>query len=132
MALERGVIGTYSFDETRGDFIYGWPRVKFPKGAEPMAAILEQVRKSPLPKAALRYESPGFQLLVAICRELQRTAGEQPFFLGCRTAGRLLGVDHSTASRKLQLLLHDKIIELVEKGSQRAHRSSRYRYLPPL
>ena len=41
------------------------------------------------------------QLLVGICRELQRRAGDAPFFLGCRTAAELLGVEHNTAARWL-------------------------------
>ncbi|HUT91382.1 MAG TPA: bifunctional DNA primase/polymerase [Thermoguttaceae bacterium] len=128
LGLARGVIGTVPYDDTRGDFIYGWPRVKFPKGLEPMALIFEQAKRAPLPAAASRYECENRQLLVAWCRELQRASGDQPFFLGCRTAGKLLGVDHTTAWRWLSLLQHDRIIVQVEKGDRSKRRASRYRY----
>jgi hypothetical protein len=66
---------------------------------------------------------------VAVCRELQRTSGEQPFFLACRTAGQLLEVPHVTAWRWLLLLTHDKILVEVKKGSCSSRRASRFRYL---
>ena len=37
--------------------------------------------KAPTPKCAERYEHPKIRLLVALCRELQRAAGDAPFFL---------------------------------------------------
>ncbi len=128
LAVARRVIGSTSFDTTRGDFIYGWPRVKFPKGAEPMTLIFERVKQSPMPAAASRYDSPEVQLLVALCRELQRVSGEKPFFLACRTAGKLLGVDHTTASRGLFLLRNDGLLEEVEKGTRPSRRAQRYVY----
>jgi hypothetical protein len=67
--------------------------------------------------------------LPGLCRAVQRHHGGDPFFLGCRTAGKLLEVDHTTAWRWLWLLVHDKIIEEVEKGDQGSRRASRYRYL---
>ena len=97
--VRRGVIGTEPFEETWIDFLRAWPRVKFPKGQEPVTAIFEKAKGRPLPQAARQYESPGVRLLVALCQELQRAAGDEPFFLGCRTAGRLLKVDHTTAWR---------------------------------
>ncbi len=59
---------------------------------------------------------------------LQRVSGEKPFFLACRTAGKLLGVDHTTASRGLFLLRNDGLLEEVEKGNRINRRASRYKY----
>lgn len=74
--------------------------------------------------------------MIALCRELQRMAGDHPFFLGCRDAARLVGFgnDHMTASRRLAMLCDDEVLELKEKGwqSPQGGRSSRYRYLLPL
>jgi hypothetical protein len=132
-------ITTKPFEETWIDFFSAWPKVKFPKGAEPMVAVLERAKAATPPRAAAQYESPGVRLLVSLCRELQRMAGDQPFFLGCRTAAGLLGLknrngedDHVTAWRWLRLLMHDKIIEEVEKGDRAKRRASRYRYLADL
>jgi hypothetical protein len=51
--------------------------------------------------------------------------------LSCHTAGHLLAVDHTTAWRWLFLLLHDGILEEVEKGDRRKRRASRYPLLLP-
>jgi Fic family protein len=58
----------------------------------------------------------------------RRLSGEQEFFLSCRTAGKLLGVDHSTAACYLFLLAHDGILEPVEKADRARRRATRYRY----
>ena len=128
LGLAKGVIGTKPFEETWIDFSQAWPKVKFPKGEEPMAAIFRRAQEAELPHAAQKYEQEGVRLLLALCRELQRASGENPFFLGCRTAGRLLGVDHTTAWRWLFLLQRRRDIEEVEKGSRSSRRASRWRY----
>ncbi len=73
------------------------------------------------------------RLLAALCRELQRESGDRPFYLACRTAGRLLKSDYTTAWRWLFLLAHDRVIDEVEKGlrggGRAKRRASRDRYL---
>jgi hypothetical protein len=128
LALLKQVIGTEPFEETWIDFLKSWPKIKFPRGQEPMTAILEKAKTAPLPHAAMRYDLDALRLLVAVCRELQHVSGEGEFFLSCRTAGKLLGVDHSTAARYLFLLAHDGIVEAVEKGDRTRCRATCYRY----
>lgn len=70
----------------------------------------------------------GVRLLAALCRELQRTAGDEPFFLGCRTAGGLLGVNHVQAWRWMYLLQAEGLLEVTERGSQCKNKASRFRY----
>lgn len=120
------------FEEHLIDFCEGWGKVKFPKGSEPMMQIMERAKSQPLPEAANQFEQEPLRLLVAICRELQRTTGEGPFYLSSRTAGRLLGVDHTTAHRWLRGLTYYGILALVEAGSQnpKDRKASRFRYLP--
>jgi len=127
--VRRGVIATVNFSETWIDFLRAWPKVRFPKGQEPMVAVFQKAFEGPLPAVAERYDQRGLRLLVALCRELQRAAGAEPFFLACRTAGRLLDVSHVQAHRWLFLLVHDGIIEVVEPGDRSKRRASRYRYL---
>lgn len=129
VARKLGSIGSLSFDETRADFVYGWPRVRFPKGVEPMTAVFKKAKQCPLPQAALRYDSPGIRLLVSLCRELQRASHDCPFFLACRTVGKLIPVHHSTAAVWLNLLIHDRILEVVERNQRGTLRANRYRYL---
>ena len=54
-----------------------------PKGEEPMAQMLAKAKDAPLPIEAQRYEQASLRLLVKLCRELQRAAGDGPFFLSC-------------------------------------------------
>jgi len=127
-SLAQPVIRTQPFEETWIDFLRGWKNVKFPKGAEPMVQIAERALILEPPPVAARYEQPALRKLVSLCRELQQTAGEGPFYLACRTAGRLLAVDHMTASRWLFLLVSDGILIEVQKGGPRTGKASRYRY----
>jgi hypothetical protein len=130
LGVASKVIGTEGFESTWVDFLLAWPKVKFPKGAEPMAGILEKAKTSPIPQAALKYDHPGLWLLVGLCRELQRVSGDKPFFLSCETARKLLKLPNRMDSwRMLFLLRHDRVIEEVEKGGPGKRRASRYRYL---
>jgi hypothetical protein len=130
--LAKPVIGTKPFEESWFDFGHAWPRVKFPLGTEPMALIFERAGRTDLPPEALEYEQPALQLLVALCRELQREAGDGPFYLSCRTAGRLLGVHYKTASAWLAGLAIDGVVKVIVRGGQKSMRASRYRYLGEL
>ena len=96
-----------------------------------MDLIFEQAKRSNPPAAAMRYEQSGLRQLVTLCRELQRHAGDGPFYLGCRTAGRLLGVDHTRAWRWLFLLKADGVLHESEKGeiAGKRYRATRYRYI---
>ena len=126
------VIGTKPFEETWIDFLKGWPRVKFPKGSDPMAAALANAVAAKMPAAAVEYEQEQLRLLVSLSRELQRVSGDSPFFLSCRTAGRLLGVPFKTANRWLFLLVEERVLELVTKGDASSMLANRYRYIADL
>ncbi|MHC4695956.1 MAG: bifunctional DNA primase/polymerase, partial [Planctomycetota bacterium] len=130
--LALPVIRTKPFEETWIDFLQAWPKVKYPKGAGPMDVIFERATAAKLPAEAMQYEQPQVRLLVSLCRELQRHTGERPFYLGCRTAGRLLDVHHKTAWRWLLLLAKDGILCVSEKGGllKNRFRATRFFYVP--
>lgn len=130
--LALPVIGTQAFEETWIDFLRGWSRVKFPKGTEPITKIFERAIREALPHEAAEYEQTDLKLLVSLCRELQRHAGEGPFYLSSRTAGRLIGKQHTTVWRWLFLLESDRLLEVVQRGSQKTRKATRYRYLGKL
>lgn len=123
-------IATKEFAESWLDFANAWKAAKHAAGKEPIAIIFKQALAAPMPAAALQYDEPKLRQLVAFCRELQRTAGEQPFFLACRTGEERLGVPYSTVSRWLQLLRLDNVLSEVTKGKR--GKASEYRYLKPL
>jgi hypothetical protein len=109
-------IRTKEFEETWIDFLKAWPRIKYLKGQEPIMNVFEKAISLEPPKVALeKYpEHDKLKVLVSLCRELQRAAGQNPFFLSVRTAGRLLGVSR-----------------IVEKGgtAQTVRKATRYRYI---
>jgi hypothetical protein len=130
--LASPIIGTKPWDDTWFDFLYAWPRVKYPAGQEPVARAFERAAAAEPPAVAGQFERPEVKLLTAACRELQRTAVDAPFFLDARTAAKFLKIDHSTAWRWLRGLCDSGILQLVAVGDHKSHRASRYRYLAPL
>jgi len=124
---------TEPFEETWIDFLVGWSKVKYPMGAEPMAQIITRAMQAE-PPAAVRQlypENAKLQTLAALCRELQKVADKDPFFLSARKAGELLEVKPMTAWRWLFLLEQEGIVKTVCKGgtAENPRKASRYRYI---
>jgi len=126
-------IRTKEFEETWIDFLKAWPRIRYAKGEEPMTQIFERaVQVEPPSIAVQRYpENTRLRILVSLCRELQREAGQNPFFLSVRTAGKLFNVAPMTASRWLFLLEADGILKVVAKGgtAETVRQATRFRYI---
>jgi hypothetical protein len=124
-------IRTKEFSETWADFVSAWDKVTSPAGRGPVDEAFRRAKaaKSP-PKAARLYAGePKVVLLAALCRELQRRAGADHFYLDCRTAGKLLDVPHKQAWRWLNMLCADEVLEAGEKGSRARHLANQYRYV---
>lgn len=120
-------IGTTDFMETWADFMRGWEKVRRPFG-EVMNLILDGVDDDPLPAGieALGYGKRG-QKLVKICKRLADHHAPEPFFLGARQAGDLLGIHFTDASKLLAALVFDDVLKLVKKGSGK--RASEYTWV---
>lgn len=125
--LASPFIGTKPFEDTWAEFVYAWPRVKYPKGTGPMPDILKRADASDVPSVAAGYDSPDTHRLIKLCRELQRASGDEPFFLSCRMAADLLGIDRDTAWRRLKALVADRILKVIAPGTKT--RATRYLYL---
>jgi hypothetical protein len=121
------VIRTKPFEETLTDFLLGWDKVKFIAGQGPLDVAFARSQER-MPEVARRYEDPGVRNLVSLCAELQRMAGDRPFFLACRSAGRLLGVSHVTAWRWLALLQCQKVLRLAAKGGREIRKANEYHF----
>ena len=122
-----------SRDEYWFEFLYGYDRVKYPFGEGVVAQAWDRAQKSLPPKIAEQFENPQTRLLVKLCRELQRGAGNAPFYLSCRTvAGLFHHATHTTGARWLYGMCRTKIIEEIEKGGPNTNKASRYKYLHPL
>ena len=119
-------IGTHDFEESWYDFVNAWDNVRHPVGQEKIRMIYE-ASLSKLPAAAAHYQADSIRRLVGLCHELQKTAGDKPFYLDCRTAGALIGINHVLANKYLNLLVRERVLELVVRGQR--NRASEYRYI---
>jgi len=128
-------IRTKPFTDTWFAFTRAWDRVKFPKGSDPISEAYARAVESDTPPGCDEYDIQAVVNLVKLCRQLQAMAGDKAFYLDCRTAGQLIGVDHTTAWRWLRGLAHDGVIKVVSTGSKTNRRANEYRYvardLPP-
>lgn len=129
--LARPVIGTAEFSESWGDFVRGWESVRMPYGSV-LNPILEKVdmAASEIPESlvALGYGEKAYRL-ICICKELQQSAGDEPFFLSARIAGESIGCHFTDASSMMVAFVADGVLDLVKRGAGNV--ASRYRYVWP-
>jgi hypothetical protein len=119
---------TKDFGTTWGDFAHAWPRVKFAEGDDVIGKARERAEAADPPAWTADYD-PRQKLLASLCRELQRTAGAEPFFLGARLAGGQVGVDKDTANRWLRAFVADGALVEVQKGTKQSGKATRWRYV---
>lgn len=121
------VIGTKAFDTTWEDFVYGWKRVKWPKGIVLGRAVQTAREDTENPPEAQDYEDSRTRLLVRVCWQLQRVHGGEPFYLSLRTAGEILDVSHTAAAKKLEMLMADGLLAIASAHTRRL--ATCYRYI---
>jgi hypothetical protein len=106
-------ITTKDFAETWDEFLGMWDRVRNPFGRSFQAAVISA--DADIPTIANRYTG-NLRRLTSLCYQLQLQWREQPFPLGCREAGKFLGVGHEWANRLLRTLKEDGVIVRVKRG----------------
>lgn len=121
-------IGTSDFSESWGDFQRAWESVQFPYGSV-LNRILGEIDMNDDLPASLSQLGYGEKtiLLCRICRQLQKNAGDDPFFISARQAGELIGLHFTDASKVLYALCADDVLQLVKRGA--GNQASRYRYI---
>ena len=79
--------GEHDFEECWNEFLYGWPRVKFPGGMD-LVELAGRVVKGPDHAACAEkgYHNPVRRALVGLCARLQELHGDEPFFLSSHKA----------------------------------------------
>ena len=121
------VVGTKDYSVSLEDFHIAWHRVKYPKG-EILDKILQEFPDNP-PDNPAGHLGMTCKRLYHLCRLLdshQKIYYEgAPFFLGCREAGKILGIEHQRANEFLRIFAAKGFISVVEKG--REGKSTRYR-----
>lgn len=123
-------IGTSDFSESWGDFQRAWDSVHTPYGSvlNRLLGEIDMTEHLPQGLTELGYGEKAL-LLCRICKQLQRNAGEDPFFISSRQAGDLVGLHFTDASKVLYALVADDVLELVKRGA--GTQASRYRYIWP-
>lgn len=71
------------------------------------------------------------RLLAALAAELQRRAGDEPFFLAQAEAGLVLGLKRDLVGKLLRTFARRQWLALIEPGSYARQRANTYRWLLP-
>jgi hypothetical protein len=125
----QAVVRTKDYNFSFGEFMDAYINCRFAGGLD-LANLKAAAKREELPPAAACYTEP-MQDLVRVCACLQRLWGERPFYLSTRSAAELVGVASTrTAARFFQVMIRDRLLELIDKGSQETGKASTYRYLP--
>jgi hypothetical protein len=126
MALPH--INTPDWGTTWGDFTHAWRNIHTPEGKDAIRESLAAAEVAASPEWAADY-CPEARMLASLCRELQRRAGVGVWFLSCAKAAECVGVDKGTASRWFKAFEADGALLVVEKGSKKTGRATRFRYV---
>ncbi len=86
----------------------------------------QQTKKSEPPEWARVFKSAAGRMLVSLCWQLQKLAGEHDFFLSCYSAGKLLQVTPVHTASLLRALVAKGVLRIVEKGC--TGKATRYRF----
>jgi hypothetical protein len=89
----------------------------------------EKAKNSPPHYAAADFKSPRIRKLIGLTWYLQLHAGENPFYLSCRSAAVFLEVSHVRAGQFLRLLVRKKILRIVERGGPETNRATRFKFV---
>lgn len=109
------------------EFLDAYRRAKFPFGGETIPKAWKAANEEPMPPEADQFKDTPKRRLVALCWQLQKLAGKEPFFLSSRKCQDLFKLScHTTAAKWLRALCLLGIIEEVKKGDSRY--ASRYMY----
>lgn len=106
-------------------------------GDETLRLAIERAKTAPLPDIPDAPDAPEeWRLVAAVCRELQRAAGDAFFFITKRAAMELIGGKHPMEGQRVLDALDDlHVIRCVQPGDSRPRKdgeqkkASRYRYL---
>ena len=116
-------------DEYRFEFGDAFAKAKSPLGSNPLVEAIRRADTNPLPLIASRYNNPKIRRLVGVCFQLQRLAGDNPFFLSFRSAAKV--IDKKTlnsASQCMNGLVRDGILSITTKGTPGGRRATRFRF----
>lgn len=118
--------------DPRDDFIDSWHRIR-----EPMGSRLGPEQAFPLvdrwPLVSEDWpdaRDASYRRTVGLCYWFARLLDDDGrFYLACRLAGKLLGLDHSQAAEYLRRAVEiDGVIEVIRKGDLATRAATEYRF----
>jgi hypothetical protein len=90
---------------------------------------LDNARSNALPAAAELVTDPAKKLLIAVCYQLQKIAGDAPFFLSARDCQKFLQRPWRTCAYWLSGLVVLGVLKVEKKADFAAHKATRFRYI---
>ena len=120
--LAQPVIRTKDWLTMRTDFLRAVKSYN-PVKADRLNAAIQRAIDQGLPDELLEEYGHGVALLAGLCRELQRDAGAEPFYMASSVASRIVGPggspdDRMRGWRALQALEADGYIKIEKKGTR--------------
>ena len=119
------IIRTKPFDETWAEFIRAFHNVKIPQDSDLLVHLYESVSTEDVSEICAPYESETTRKLIRLCVSLDQHHKGGVFFLACRTVEKVCGFSYKLAADRLNMLVVDKVLSLVERGNE-SGRASRY------
>jgi hypothetical protein len=119
-------------DDYYAEFLEAYSYARIGLDEDPIEVAASRAETVPLPDVR-GFKDERVRLLVAICRELQKITGSNPFFLPTRKLGELLGAHWTQVARWLRILENPLQIIHLAPGEVRKRggiRCPRYYYGP--
>lgn len=119
------------------DFCRKWFKAKWTMFEGPLGDVFRQAEAAPFPPCAAKYKNEKIRRLVRLCEHQQYQAGDAPWFLTCRQAAFMLGIEPMTVSRALRGFVKDGILreakpeEIPEPLRKRMRSNSKYYWFDP-
>jgi hypothetical protein len=120
---------TWLIEQTYKHFRRSWETVRTAEGTEVPVIAFYQSQEKPLPPST-EGMSDILKRLASLCREMQLISGDEPFWLGCRDVGKLMGVSHTMANDYMHILVDKEILQVVKTGALKGLKATTYLYLP--
>jgi hypothetical protein len=126
----RPFIKTVGFETTELAFYDAWTNAKVPLTEGQFLAWVRPVLEGPDPD----WLKPVFlplagKRLLRVCEALQARAGDEPFYLGVRSAATAVGADEKYVSLVLKRLVKAGYLEVVEKGTYGSGQATTWRFV---
>jgi len=128
-------IGPRVLDESMAEWNYIWGVWLDDTIENPVFKASEHMKHRPLPAIPAHYRSETARRLVALCAAMADVAadGDGVWFIPCRTAARVLGLDPETnygfIAGVFQKMVRDGILEPVGERKRGSMKAPRYRYI---